>query len=118
MFFAELIKESRLTTLQRKSLQGWLRSHGDSPSTTSHRLVSGPSEAPIKRFRSTRPRMLKDIVESGAYEPEAYKPSARQSKHKIIQKMYTSIKHNTDVRIKHYTTSCKVTCIVRVIGTK
>ncbi|XP_022175116.1 UPF0193 protein EVG1 homolog [Myzus persicae] len=77
-FLNELIKESRLTTLQRKSLQGWLRSHGDSPSTTSHRLVSGPSEAPMKRFRSTRPRMLKDIVESGAYEPEAYKPSARQ----------------------------------------
>ncbi|XP_003241609.1 UPF0193 protein EVG1 homolog [Acyrthosiphon pisum] len=77
-YLNELIKESRLTTLQRKSLQGWLRSGGDSPSTTSVRPVSGTSAAPIKRYRSTRPRMLKDIVESGAYEPEAYKPSTTQ----------------------------------------
>ncbi|XP_015379382.1 PREDICTED: UPF0193 protein EVG1 homolog [Diuraphis noxia] len=77
-FLNDLIKESRLTTLQRKSLQGWLRSRGDPPSTTSQRPVSGPSEAPVKRYRSTRPRMLKDIVESGAYEPEAYKPSTKQ----------------------------------------
>ncbi|CAI6369568.1 unnamed protein product [Macrosiphum euphorbiae] len=78
-YLNELIKESRLTTLQRKSLQGWLKSGGgDSPSTTSVRPVSGTSAAPIKRYRSTRPRMLKDIVESGAYEPEAYKPSTRQ----------------------------------------
>ncbi|XP_025201115.1 UPF0193 protein EVG1 homolog [Melanaphis sacchari] len=76
--FAELIKESRLTTLQRKSLQGWLRSGSDSLSTISNRPVSGVSENPIKRYRSTKPRTLKDIIESGAYEPEAYKPSTRQ----------------------------------------
>ncbi|XP_026814313.1 UPF0193 protein EVG1 homolog [Rhopalosiphum maidis] len=77
-FLNELIKESRLTTLQRKSLQGWLRSGGDSSSTISNRPVSGVSANPIKRYRSTRPRTLKNIIESGAYEPEAYKPSSKQ----------------------------------------
>ncbi|KAF0739501.1 UPF0193 protein EVG1, partial [Aphis craccivora] len=73
-----LIKESRLTTLQRKSLQGWLKSGGDTPSTISNRPVSVVTADPIKRYRSTRPRTLKDIVESGAYEPESYRPNTKQ----------------------------------------
>ncbi|CAH1714250.1 UPF0193 protein EVG1 homolog isoform X2 [Aphis gossypii] len=77
-FLNELIKESRLTTLQRKSLQGWLKSGGDTPSTISNRPVSVVSADPIKRYRSTRPRTLKDIIESGAYEPESYRPNTKQ----------------------------------------
>lgn len=81
--FSDLIKESRLTTLQRKSLESSLRSGCGTSSSPSLQALKTkpktPADKPIKRYRSTKPRTLKDIVESGAYEPEAYMPSRRQS---------------------------------------
>ncbi|VVC27052.1 Uncharacterised protein family UPF0193 [Cinara cedri] len=74
-FVNELIKESRLTTLQRKSLQGWLRTGSSPPSRVSQALSSKSKESVndiIKRYHSSKPRTLQNIIDSGAYEPQAY----------------------------------------------
>lgn len=74
----ELIKESRLTMLQRKSLQKWLRPDENPSSRTSQVLPNKSKESVntvVKRYRSFKPRTLKDIIDSGAYEPQAYAPN-------------------------------------------
>lgn len=84
-YFAVLMKEARLTMTQRKSLMNNLRSGGSSSTTTSATSIirSEPTTA-IKRHRSFKPRTLKDIVESGAYQRESYVPSSKLSKYIII----------------------------------
>lgn len=79
LFLADLIKESRLTTLQRNTLRDRLRSSGGGSAPPS--AVRKPAVNPVKRHQTagTR-RTLEHIVESGAYEPEAYAPRTRPSK--------------------------------------
>uniref|UniRef100_A0A2S2R0P2 UPF0193 protein EVG1 n=1 Tax=Sipha flava TaxID=143950 RepID=A0A2S2R0P2_9HEMI len=94
---AVLMKESRLTTLQRKSLLSNLRSGGSSSTTISAASINRPAPKTnkvIKQFRSFRPRTLKDIVESGAYQPEAYVPNPKKKNYVAEKEKLQSIMTN------------------------
>ncbi|XP_050437196.1 UPF0193 protein EVG1 homolog [Adelges cooleyi] len=96
-FLNDLIKESRLTTLQRKSVVGWLRS-GTPPQSQQQTTRSVRPRAPVfnaaatvKRYRSSKPRTLKDIIESGAYEPETFVPDTKTKNYSVEKERLQSI---------------------------
>ncbi|XP_050533873.1 uncharacterized protein LOC126901462 [Daktulosphaira vitifoliae] len=90
-FLNDLINESRLTTLQRKSVEGWLRS-GKQPSIyLSPTSLRTSAPANIKRDRCFKPRTLKNIVESGAYEPESFQSDRRTKNYSAEKERLQSI---------------------------
>lgn len=84
-----LMKEARLTTVQRKLLMNNLRSGSRCSTTTSATSATSinrsESTTAVKRCRSFKPRTLKDIVESGAYLRESYVPSTK-GKNYVMEK--------------------------------
>ncbi|XP_050528121.1 uncharacterized protein LOC126898223 [Daktulosphaira vitifoliae] len=89
-FINQLINESKMTTLQRKAV-GNLFKTGKQPIPERTDLRLSAKSTPIKRYRSSKPRTLKNIIESGAYEPDIFLPDLRTKNYNFEKEKLQSI---------------------------